>query len=347
MQPTKENIDYAGALLRKGEIVAIPTETVYGIAADCTCQSAVEKIFIAKGRPQDNPLIVHIASLDMLDGLVGDFPAAAQKLAAAFWPGPLTVIMPRGKKLCDATCAGLDSVGIRFPSHPVAQAVIRAAGVALSAPSANLSGKPSPTNAKDVFCDMDGRLPCILDGGESNAGVESTVVSVLGGKAVLLRPGYITKEQMEAALGEEVTLARAITEQVRPQEKVLSPGMKYKHYAPDAELTLVKGSFAAFCKFVATMPAENAYCLCFDGEESKLPLPALSYGREGDGAAQAHNLFSLLRELDRRGAKTVYVRCPEQKGVSLAVYNRLLRAAAFRVIDLNDLSDLSDLNDKE
>ena len=316
--------------------MAIPTETVYGIAADCTNQSAVEKIFIAKGRPQDNPLIVHIASLDMLEGLVRDFPPAAQKLAAAFWPGPLTVIMPRGKKLCDATCAGLDSVGIRFPSHPVAQAVIRAAGVALSAPSANLSGKPSPTNAQDVLFDMDGRLPCILDGGDCSAGVESTVISVLNGNPVLLRPGYITKEQLEAALGEEVTLARAITEQVRANEKVLSPGMKYKHYAPAAELTLIKSDFSAFRKFVATMPKENVWCLCFDGEENALPVPALSYGKEGDGGAQAHNIFSLLRELDRRGAKTVYVRCPEKDGISLAVYNRLLRAAAFRVIDLTE-----------
>lgn len=336
LQPTKQNIARAGELLLLGEIVAVPTETVYGIAADCTNQTAVEKIFIAKGRPQDNPLIVHIASLDMLEGIVGDFPPAAQKLAEKFWPGPLTVIMPRGERLCDATCAGLDSVGIRYPAHPVAQAVIRAAGVPLSAPSANLSGKPSPTNARDVLADMDGRLPLVLDGGDCAAGVESTVVSVLNGSAVLLRPGYITREQLQEALGREVTLARAIVEPVANGEKALSPGMKYKHYAPEAELTLVKGDFSAFYRYVAAQKGGKTYCLCFDGEENSLPVPAISYGREGDGGGQAHNIFSILRDLDRRGAKKVYVRCPDTKGVSLAVYNRLLRAAAFRVIDLTD-----------
>ena len=334
LKADENSIRYAGELLRRGEIVAMPTETVYGIAADCTDGNAVAKIFAAKGRPQDNPLIVHIASLDMLEGVVAAFPPQAQKLAAAFWPGPLTMILPRGERLCDATCAGLSSVGVRFPSHPVAQAVIRAAGVPLSAPSANLSGKPSPTNARDVFADMNGRLPLVLDGGDCTAGVESTVVSLLGEKPQILRPGYVTKEQMERVLGTEVLIAAAITHAVRADEKVLSPGMKYKHYAPDADLTLVKGDFATFRKYVGGMPAKNVWCLCFDGEEDALPVPALSYGGEGDGAAQAHRLFSALRELDRRGAKTVYVRCPAEDGVSLAVYNRLLRAAAFRVVDL-------------
>ena len=330
----EKNIQYAGELLKQGEIVAIPTETVYGIAADCTNQSAVEKIFIAKGRPQDNPLIVHIASLDMLKGVVSEFPVSAQKLSKAFWPGPLTLILPKGEKLCSATTAGLDSVGVRFPSHPVAQAVIQAAGVPLSAPSANVSGKPSPTTAQDVFLDMNGRLPLVLDGGECNAGVESTVLSLLGEAPVLLRPGYVTKEQIEKVLDVEVKVASAITEAVKSEEKVLSPGMKYKHYAPDADLILVKGSLKAFASYVEGVSKDNAYCLCFDTEEERLPLPALSYGKEGDGVSQAHHLFSKLRELDKIGAKTVYVRCPDEEGVSLAVYNRLLRAAAFRVVDL-------------
>lgn len=341
----ENSIKYAGELLRAGEIVAIPTETVYGIAADCTSEESVKKIFVAKGRPQDNPLIVHIAGLDMLRGVVREFPESAEKLAAAFWPGPLTMILPRGDRLCDATCAGLDSVGVRFPSHPVAQAVIRAAGVPLSAPSANLSGKPSPTNAADVFFDMDGRLPLVLDGGDCKAGVESTVVSLLNETPVLLRPGYITKEQMESVLRKEVTVAPAITKALRADEKALSPGMKYKHYAPDAELTLVKGNFFAFYNYVKSMSASNAYCLCFDGEEKKLPLPCLSYGMEGDGASQAHALFTKLRELDKAGAKTVYVRCPEENGVSLAVYNRLLRAAAFRVVDLRDAAQKNENGD--
>ena len=328
------NIRYAGELLKQGEIVAIPTETVYGIAADCTNATAVEKIFIAKGRPQDNPLIVHIASLQMLDGVVKEFPERAKKLAKAFWPGALTIILPKGEKLCDATCAGLDSVGVRFPAHPVAQAVIKAAGVPLSAPSANISGKPSPTTAEDVFFDMDGRLPLVLDGGECNAGVESTVLSLLSEKPVILRPGVVTKAQIEKVLGVEVAVAAAITQEVKRDEKVLSPGMKYKHYAPDADLILIKGSFADFSDYIGGMPKDKAYCLCFDGEEKDLPMPAFSYGKEGHGATQAKNLFSTLRKLDKAGARTVYVRCPDEEGVSLAVYNRLLRAAAFRVIDL-------------
>ncbi len=332
-----KSIEYAGKLLRAGEIVAIPTETVYGIAADCTSAQAVEKIFIAKGRPQDNPLIVHIASLDMLDGVVASFPAQAQKLAQAFWPGALTLILPRGERICNATCAGLDSVGVRFPAHPVAQAVIKAAGVPLSAPSANLSGKPSPTTAEDVFADMDGRLPLILDGGACKAGVESTVLSLLKEPPILLRPGVVTKEQIEGVLGVEIEVASAIVNEVKAEEKALSPGMKYKHYAPEAELTLIKSNFEKFFWYVGGMPEnerENTWCLCFDGEENELPMPALSYGREGDGESQAKNLFSALRELDRRGAKKVFARCPESTGVGLAVYNRLLRAAAFRVIEL-------------
>lgn len=333
-QPNEESIALAGKLLRKGEIVAIPTETVYGIAADCTNGEAVSKIFIAKGRPQDNPLIVHISSFAMLEGVVSEFCADAQKLAEKFWPGPLTMILPRGERLCKETCAGLDSVGVRFPSNPVAQAVITAAGVPLSAPSANLSGKPSPTNARDVYQDMQGRLPLILDGGESKAGVESTVLSLLGDKAVLLRPGYVTKEEIEATLGKEIEVAAAITSPVGQGEKVLSPGMKYKHYAPEAELVLVKGSWEDFASYVTPMSETNVYCLVFDGEEKRLNLPSISYGKAGDGASQAHEIFSVLRELDRRGAKKVFVRCPSEEGVSLAVYNRLLRAAAFRVVDL-------------
>ena len=329
-----ESVALAGELIKRGEIVAIPTETVYGIGADCTNGAAVEKIFIAKGRPQDNPLIVHISSLDMLEGIVAEFPPSAEKLADAFWPGPLTMILPRGEKVCDQTCAGLNSVGVRFPAHPVAQAIIAQAGVPLAAPSANLSGKPSPTNAKDVYSDMDGRLPLVIDGGESSAGVESTVVSLLGGKATLLRPGYVTKEELEEVLGEEVEVASAITEPIAQGERVLSPGMKYKHYAPDAELTLVKGSFKAYKKYVEDNGSEGTYCLCFDGEEEQLSLPAMSYGAEGDGKAQAHALFARLRQLDGVGAKKVFVRCPEERGVSLAVYNRLLRAAAFRVVSL-------------
>ncbi len=329
-----QSIALAADLLRRGELVALPTETVYGIAADARNPEAVKKIFEAKGRPQDNPLIVHICGMQMLHGLVSSVPPWAQKLAAAFWPGPLTMVLPRGPEVADVTCAGLDTVGIRMPFHPVVQAVIQASGVAFAAPSANLSGKPSPTNAADTFADMDGRLPLILDGGESKVGVESTVVSVVGEHPVLLRPGYITKEQMEAALGEEVLVSHAILEKLRPGETARSPGMKYKHYAPKAQVTIVQGSFAQYRAYVAAHAGPGVYALCFDGEGAQLPVPAIEYGGAGDDAAQAHHLFAALRALDRAGARVAYARAPERDGVAMAVYNRLLRAAAFRVVEV-------------
>ncbi len=330
----EQSIALAARLLQQGELVALPTETVYGIAADARNGKAVRKIFAAKGRPQDNPLIVHICGMQMLEGIVAEVPPRARKLAAAFWPGPLTMVMPRGEEVSDVTCAGLDTVGVRMPSHPVVQAVIRASGVAFAAPSANLSGKPSPTNAQDTLADMDGRLPLILDGGESAVGVESTVVSVTGEHPVLLRPGYITKEQMETVLGEEVLVSPAILEKLKEGEVARSPGMKYKHYAPKAQVTILQGDFAAYRQYVAQHAGPGVWALCFDGEGAQLPVPYIEYGRDHDGAAQAHHLFTALRELDRNGAQVVYARCPEQDGVSMAVYNRLIRAAAFRVVNV-------------
>ena len=327
-------IEQAAQLLAQGQIVAFPTETVYGIAASAFCGIAVNKIFEAKGRPQDNPLIVHIDTLDMLEGLVSQVPPSAKKLAEAFWPGPLTMVMPRGPKVADEVCAGLDTVGIRMPSHPLARKLITACGLPLAAPSANLSGSPSPTNAQDVFADMDGRLPMILDGGSCQVGVESTVITLAGPKPMLLRPGYVTKEQMEEVLGEEVLLSGAILEKLKEGETARSPGMKYKHYAPKADVTILRGSLEQYAAYVQQHQTEGTFCLCFDGEEDVLPVPCVSYGRETSGEEQAHDLFRALRALDEQGAKTVYARCPQDTGVSLAVYNRLLRAAAFRVVEL-------------
>ena len=329
-----EAIAKAADLLRRGELVALPTETVYGIAADARNGAAVAKIFVAKGRPQDNPLIVHVTGPEMLPGLVSEVPERAQLLMAAFCPGPLTIIMPRGPEVAAECCAGLDTVGIRMPSHPVARAVIAQSGCAFAAPSANLSGKPSPTNAQDVFTDMDGRLPLILDGGECDVGVESTVISVVGEKPTLFRPGHITLEDLERALGEEVEVSKAILEKLPEGAVVRSPGMKYKHYAPKADVTILKGSFDAYRDYIAAHAGDGVWALCFDGEEAQLPVPAISYGKEGDGISEAHNLFTVLRELDRKGAKTVYARCPLSDGVSMAVYNRLIRAAAFRVVEV-------------
>lgn len=331
---TPESVALAARLLQQGELVALPTETVYGIAADARNGEAVKKIFEAKGRPQDNPLIVHICGMEMLNGIVSEVPERAKKLAAAFWPGPLTMVMPRGPEVSDVTCAGLDTVGVRMPSHPVVQQVIRTSGVAFAAPSANLSGKPSPTNAPDTLADMDGRLPLILDGGESNVGVESTVVAVTGEHPMLLRPGYVTKEQMEAVLGEEVLVSPAILEKLRDGEVARSPGMKYKHYAPKADVTLLDGTFEQFKAYVDAHAEQNPSCLCFTGEAEKLGVPCVEYGREGDGADQAKHIFRCLRALDEQGDAVVYARCPQKDGLSMAVYNRLIRAAAFRVIKL-------------
>ena len=331
---TPESVALAARLLQQGELVALPTETVYGIAADARNGEAVKKIFEAKGRPQDNPLIVHICGMEMLNGIVSEVPERAKKLAAAFWPGPLTMVMPRGPEVSDVTCAGLDTVGVRMPSHPVVQQVIKASGVAFAAPSANLSGKPSPTNAPDTLADMDGRLPLILDGGESNVGVESTVVAVTGEHPMLLRPGYVTKEQMEAVLGEEVLVSPAILEKLKDGEVARSPGMKYKHYAPKADVTLLDGTFEQFKAYVDAHADQNPSCLCFTGEAEKLGVPCVEYGREGDGADQAKHIFRSLRALDEQGDAVVYARCPQKDGLSMAVYNRLIRAAAFRVIKL-------------
>lgn len=331
---TPESVALAARLLQQGELVALPTETVYGIAADARNGEAVKKIFEAKGRPQDNPLIVHICGMEMLNGIVSEVPERAKKLAAAFWPGPLTMVMPRGPEVSDVTCAGLDTVGVRMPSHPVVQQVIKASGVAFAAPSANLSGKPSPTNAPDTLADMDGRLPLILDGGESNVGVESTVVAVTGEHPMLLRPGYVTKEQMEAVLGEEVLVSPAILEKLKDGEVARSPGMKYKHYAPKAQVTILRGDFAKYKEFIKQYTEPGVWALCFDGEGAQLGVPFIEYGKNHDGATQAHHLFTALRDLDKHGAQVVYARCPEQDGVSMAVYNRLIRAAAFRVVEL-------------
>ncbi|MEG2435583.1 MAG: L-threonylcarbamoyladenylate synthase [Ruthenibacterium sp.] len=328
------NIKEAAALLLQDEVVAIPTETVYGLAASALSDTAVRKIFAAKGRPQDNPLITHIASLEMLPMVASHVPKSAYLLAEAFWPGPLTMVLPRSKTVADSVCAGLDTAAVRMPSHPVARALIEACGVPLAAPSANLSGSPSPTTAADVLADMDGKIPLILDGGACEVGVESTVISLTGETPVLLRPGYITQEELEQVLGTPVALSSAILHKLKDGEVANSPGMKYKHYAPKANVIILKGDFAAYQHYIAQHCTEGTMCLCFAGEEAQLPCPCVVYGTAQNAATQAQHLFSALRLLDEKGAKTAYARCPQQTGIGMAVYNRLLRAAAFQVISL-------------
>jgi len=334
LKPNKKSIALACKLLKQGEVVGVPTETVYGLAGDSSNPLAIRKIFEAKGRPSDNPLIVHISNMKMLKNIVSKMPDDAKKLAKVFWPGPLTMVMPKGEGVCSESSAGLDSVGVRMPSNPVAREIIEQSGIPFSAPSANLSGKPSPTNAQDVLADMNGKIPLIIDDGSSNAGVESTVVSLLDDTPIILRPGIITKEDLEEVLQKPVLIAKEVTEGAKDNSTVLSPGMKYKHYSPTAEVTIIKGNFENFKNFVLSHNGDGVFALCFDGEEKLLPTKSLSFGKQNDGLSQAHNLFTALRQLDKLGAKTVYARCPESTGVSLAVYNRLIRSAGFKIIEV-------------
>lgn len=329
-----EGVKTAGALLADGQLVAIPTETVYGLAADALSGDAVSRIFAAKGRPADNPLIVHIADRAQWAPLVREIPAAAAKLADAFWPGPLTIILPAAALVPSAVTAGLSTVAVRFPAHPVTRAVIRASGRVLAAPSANRSGAPSPTNANRVLEDMDGRIAAVLDGGDCAVGVESTVVDLSLARPRLLRPGGITPDMLRRVLG-SLDIDPAVTAAPEADAAVASPGMKYTHYSPSARVVLVKGNPAAFAAFVNARRDQHPTALCFDGETAPLKVPHLTYGRRDDPKAQAQRVFDALRQLDDAGAHLVYAACPAPDGVGLAVYNRLLRAAGFEVIELD------------
>ena len=331
--PRDPAIETVGAILRGGGLAAIPTETVYGLAANALDDGAVKRIFAAKGRPADNPLIVHISDLSQWPALVRKIPDSARRLAEAYWPGPMTIVLPKSERISDVVSGGLDTVAVRMPSHPVARAVINAAGVPLAAPSANRSGKPSPTTAQHVIDDMDGRIDCILDAGPCEVGVESTVVSLVGEKPRLLRPGGVTPEMLRRVLG-ELEIDDAVLHRLAEGKRAASPGMKYKHYAPAAPVTILKGSLRQFCAYVDANKTDGTMALCFAGEEALLPVPAVAFGAEDDGAAQAAAIFSALREVDKRGATAVFARFPQMDGVGLAVFNRLVRAAAFRVIDL-------------
>ena len=324
-------LERAGEILRRGGLVAFPTETVYGLGGDALCAEAAENIYRAKGRPSDNPLIVHIAEQEDLGVLAEHISAKAQKLAQAFWPGPLTIILKKNGIIPDAVSAGLDTVGIRMPSNPVILEIISKTRLPLAGPSANRSGRPSPTDAQTVYEDMTGRIPLILDGGSCKIGVESTVISLAGDTPVLFRPGYVTAAQIEQVIGKKVELSKGITEELAADEKVLSPGLKHKHYAPKAEVVIVNSDFESFKNLVEK---DKAVALCFDEYADRINSPCVCYGSEKDSAAQAERLFHALRELDEIKAEKVYAMMPSTEGVGLAVYNRLLRAAAFRVVNL-------------
>ena len=326
----------AGRLIRAGEVVGFPTETVYGLGGDATNGDAIAKIFEAKGRPGDNPLIVHISDQNQIgDVISGELPPQAKALADAYWPGPLTMILPKGDKISMRATAGLDSVGVRFPSHPVAQAFISAAGVPIAAPSANLSGKPSPTTAQHVFNDMNGRIELILEGGESDVGLESTVVDARTTPVRVLRPGGVTPKMIADVLG-EVEVDGSVLRPLGKGEIARSPGMKYKHYAPEGSLVIVKGEPAKVAEEICGLYDASSGSRCILALEGNIPLYAdrTVFSLGADPKDMAHRLFDALREMDERNITTIFSEAVEADGIGLAVMNRLGRAAAFHIIEV-------------
>ena len=321
----------AAQILRAGGLVVFPTETVYGLGGDATRDEAAKKIYAAKGRPSDNPLIIHIAN-----------PADAERyavtnelyyrLAKAFMPGPLTVILPRRESIPTSTTGGLDSVAVRCPAHPVAHKLIELCGFPIAAPSANLSGKPSPTSAAHVAQDMDGRVDIIIDGGESEIGLESTIVKIDGNGLILLRPGGITCDALSLVC-EKVTIADAVMHKLAENERPLSPGMKYRHYAPTAPLVLLSGKDEDVLAYLKEETiARKCAIICYNEECNALADSTLfPIGNKGDLAIQARRLFAALREADNTDAEIIYAHLPPQNGLGLALYNRLIRAAAHTI----------------
>ena len=323
----------AAQIIKDGGLVAIPTETVYGLGANGLSETAVGKIFAAKGRPQDNPLILHIADAKQMEDLCHDVPEAAYTLAEKFWPGPLTIVLPARDCVPKRTTGGLDTVAVRCPDNEVTRQIIRLAGVPVAAPSANISGKPSTTTAQHVLHDHDGRIEAVVDGGSCRVGVESTIVDLTGDRPRLLRPGGVTPEELMEVLG-DLVIDKAVTAQIDKDAVVKAPGMKYKHYAPDCDVVIVSGNREKAAEYIRSHFEAGDRVLCF---EEELPLyegcAPLAYGREEAVETLSAGLFAALRELDEAGIARVYARCPVGGGVAYAVQNRLKKAAAFRIID--------------
>ena len=332
---SQQDIQTAADLLRAGGLVGIPTETVYGLGANGLDPAAVGRIFQAKGRPQDNPLILHIPGADWLERYCRDIPAAAYERARRFWPGPLTMVLRRRDNVPDQVTAGLDTVGMRCPAHPLCRAVIQAADVPVAAPSGNTSGRPSPTTAAHMLEDMDGRIDAILDGGPCSVGVESTIVDLTCTPPRLLRPGGITLEQLRAALG-EVAVDPAVTRLMGAGERPRAPGMKYRHYAPKAPVTVVTGAPERSAAYIAAHAGPGDGVICF---EEFLPMyaggarPVMSLGPAGDKGEQARRVFDALRAFDHTAVSAIWAQCPDSGGIGLAVTNRLNKAAGFHIVE--------------
>ncbi|MBR4062908.1 MAG: threonylcarbamoyl-AMP synthase [Clostridia bacterium] len=335
--PSKEALAPAAEILKKGGTVVFPTETVYGLGGDATHSESAEKIYAAKGRPSDNPLIIHISDPDDVE------PYAVTsklwcRLARHFMPGPLTVILPKKDTIPTTVTGGLDSVAVRCPAHPVALKLLELTGLPVAAPSANISGKPSPTCAEHVIEDLDGRVDCIIDGGECTFGVESTIVKITGEDSlILLRPGAVTYDAL-CCVCSDVTVSDNVMNQLKENERPICPGSKYRHYAPDKPLTLVGGSDAARVDFFAEKQKEGAVIICYDEQAEHLPADrVITIGKKDDLEAQGHRLFAALRECNSLEGLCVYANLPSTDGFGLALYNRLIRAAAHTVVYPDEL----------
>ena len=319
----------AAEIIKRGDLVAIPTETVYGLGADGLNPDAVAKIFEAKGRPGDNPLILHVTGPEQIELFCHDVPEEAYALAEKFWPGPLTMILPARDIVPKRTTGGLSTVGVRCPDCEITREIIRLAGTPIAAPSANLSGKPSTTTAEHVLHDHEGKIPLIVDGGSCRVGLESTIIDLTDEKPRLLRPGGITLEQLGSVLG-EIVIDKAVVTSVDKDAVVKAPGMKYRHYAPDCRVVIVDGDLPAAAAYVKKHFQPGNRVLCFEEELAAFaPFAPLAYGREKDPDTLLAGLFAALRKLDDPSIGTVFARCPVGSGKMLAVQNRLEKAAGF------------------
>jgi len=322
----------AAQIIKNGGLVALPTETVYGLGANGLDPEAVAKIFIAKGRPQDNPLILHLSKAEEMEKYCHSIPETAYRLAEKFWPGPLTMVLPARDTVPKCTTAGLPTVAVRCPDSRITRDIIALSGCPIAAPSANISGKPSTTTADHVLHDHNGRIDAVVDGGPCRVGLESTIVDLTEQPPRLLRPGGITPEQLRSVLG-ALTVDKAVTAALQKDEVAKAPGMKYRHYAPDCQVIIVTGSREKAAKCIHDLYKTGDRVLCF---EEELPLYAdcapLSYGLEADVETLSAGLFAALRILDDPTVNKVYARCPEGDGLALAIQNRLGKAAAFTKI---------------
>ncbi len=331
--PGAASLMEAAQLIKKGEIVAFPTETVYGLGANCFDASAIAKIFKAKGRPADNPLIVHVHSVAQVEKLSFNVTSVARELMDKFWPGPLTLVLKKVPEVPDIVTGGLDTVAVRMPDHKVAQVIIEHAGVPIAAPSANLSGKPSPTTAQMVYDDLNGKIPLIIDSGPCEVGIESTVIDVTNNVPKILRPGMVTLEMINEAIGSvQLTSGEG--------KKVRSPGVKYEHYKPEAEITIVKGPQAAVSRHILFRIHEDeaegkkSGVICFDQTKRNYTGNIISLGSRFNLKEVGKNLYSALRQTDELGLDTVYAEALTEENEGLAIMNRLMRAANHKVEEI-------------